>query len=165
MSFMSFALLQFYASDRDANYVAFLPLSLTYSFTYPWFVYISFFITSACMPMEVTIILTTFLTTFARLMFQEVDDKFVVGTEHGRLDGLFSINQLEPTSSAFITIGQVPSTSAVSVRGAARAAGGKKQGFVGCSCQKQCSTKHCSCVRAGMLCNSKCHSSTQCKNK
>lgn len=115
--------------------------------------------------MEVTIILTTFLTTFARLMFQEVDDKFVVGTEHGRLDGLFSINQLEPTSSAFITIGQVPSTSAVSVRGAARAAGGKKQGFVGCSCQKQCSTKHCSCVRAGMLCNSKCHSSTQCKNK
>ena len=41
----------------------------------------------------------------------------------------------------------------------------KKQGFVGCSCQKQCSTKHCSCVRAGMLCNSRCHSSTQCKNK
>ncbi|CAN0112481.1 unnamed protein product [Heterosigma akashiwo] len=41
------------------------------------------------------------------------------------------------------------------------------QGFVRCNCRAQgrCTDNRCSCKKAGLLCNSKCHSSADCANK
>ncbi|XP_060879629.1 uncharacterized protein LOC132951719 [Metopolophium dirhodum] len=39
------------------------------------------------------------------------------------------------------------------------------QGYQRCHCKTGCNNKRCACRRAEILCNSKCHGSTACKNK
>ncbi|KAK5645096.1 hypothetical protein RI129_006396 [Pyrocoelia pectoralis] len=42
---------------------------------------------------------------------------------------------------------------------------GSKQRFVICHCKRYCNTKRCNCRSKEVLCNSKCHNSSACKNK
>ena len=53
-----------------------------------------------------------------------------------------------------------------SIRGAINALSiGGGQGFFKCGASCKCNTMRCSCKKAGILCNSKCHKSTTCTNK
>ena len=38
------------------------------------------------------------------------------------------------------------------------------QGFKKCSCKSNCLTQRCSCLKAGLGCNSACHSHKSCSN-
>ena len=43
---------------------------------------------------------------------------------------------------------------------------GGGQGFLKCNCTGGCLTNRCSCKKAGLLCNSRCHGANgNCKNK
>ncbi|KAI1696180.1 hypothetical protein DdX_19168 [Ditylenchus destructor] len=87
------------------------------------------------------------------------------GTDHGILSQQYSRNQIEPSSSQFISKENVPDKE-ISLRvavGADSLSGG--QGHKHCNCVQGCKTGKCNCRSLGRLCNSRCHNSTSCKNK
>ena len=99
----------------------------------------------------------------------KTDDGFYeLGTENGRLPQLYARSQFSICKEQFLDAENIPDTT-ISLRSAATqdsvAGGGHGQGFVRCACTKKCETKRCACRRNGLLCNSKCHSSTACTNK
>ena len=40
-----------------------------------------------------------------------------------------------------------------------------QQGQLHCNCKKGCSSKRCSCIRANVKCNSRCHAGITCSNR
>lgn len=91
---------------------------------------------------------------------------YKIGTKHGVLDHLYTRVQIHPCKTSFLTLDDVKKDDLISLRGANKKDskfGG--QGFVKCTCKQGCQTKHCFCKKNGLLCNSKCHSSSNCKNK
>ncbi|XP_045455800.1 uncharacterized protein LOC123665556 [Melitaea cinxia] len=69
-------------------------------------------------------------------------------------------------NQTFLEVADVNQGSEISLRTAAtKHSVGSGQGFVRCSCYKNCSTNRCQCKKALILCNSKCHQSKPCKNK
>ncbi|CAF1500966.1 unnamed protein product, partial [Rotaria sordida] len=67
-------------------------------------------------------------------------EKYKLGTEQGILAGYYSFYQLSKApETAILMISQVT--------------------------QGQCTTKRCKCKQSNVLCNSRCHNSTTCKNK
>lgn len=83
------------------------------------------------------------------------DNFFKPDTHDGILKELYARSQFE--------LSHVKETSLYSVA-TAQAIGGS-QGFVHCSRNKKCDTKRWSCLKSGLLCNSKCHCNTCCCNK
>ncbi|XP_045451043.1 KRAB-A domain-containing protein 2-like [Melitaea cinxia] len=69
-------------------------------------------------------------------------------------------------NQTFLEVTDVNQGSEISLRTAAtKHSVGSGQGFVRCSCYKNCSTNRCQCKKALILCNYKCHQSKPCKNK
>ncbi|KAI1712428.1 integrase core domain-containing protein [Ditylenchus destructor] len=96
---------------------------------------------------------------------EEEDGFYRIGTDHGILSQQYSRNQIEPSSSQFVSEENVPDKE-ISLRAAVGAyslSGG--QGYKHCSCLQGCKTGKCNCRSLGRRCNSRCHNSTCCKNK
>ena len=90
---------------------------------------------------------------------------YVIGTSHGTLKQKYARPQFIPAKGSFLKVDAIPEDN-ISLREVARKATiGGGQGYRSCICVKGCESKHCSCRRAGRLCNSKCHGSLSCKNK
>lgn len=89
---------------------------------------------------------------------------YQLGTQNGILPHLYTRNQFEPTSSNFLSIDEIPSTS-TSLRSAATSSSMFGQGYFHCNCATNCNTKRCSCLKSDRKCNSRCHNSLSCKNK
>ena len=101
---------------------------------------------------------------YGSFVFQVDNDSFKLGCAHGRLDGRYSRNQIDPCQTKHLKEEEVPDEE-MTLREAARAqSGGKGQGFLKCTCRKSC-TKRCKCVKNGLKCSSKCHHSLTCNNK
>ena len=91
---------------------------------------------------------------------------YQIGTHHGTLEQLYSRNQFSPwpTEQIFITIDQVPGNN-ITLREVARLdSNGTGQGFIRCSCKSKC-TGRGKCLKANIICNSKCHAGNICNNK
>jgi hypothetical protein len=89
---------------------------------------------------------------------------YKLGTKEGVLERLHSRNEFTFADSNFINSSDVPSSS-LNLRKASALSSGSKQGFVMCHCKRYCNTKKCNCRANEVLCNSKCHNSSACKNK
>ncbi|KAI1695169.1 putative SCAN domain-containing protein 3-like [Ditylenchus destructor] len=99
------------------------------------------------------------------VVMEEEDGFYRIGTDHGILSQQYSRNQIEPSSSQFVSKENVPDKE-ISLRtavGADLLSGG--QGHKHCNCLQGCKTGKCNCRSLGRLCNSRCHNSTSCKNK
>ncbi|KAI1697634.1 hypothetical protein DdX_18381 [Ditylenchus destructor] len=99
------------------------------------------------------------------VVMEEEDGFYRIGTDHGILSQQYSRNQIEPSSSQFVSKENVPDKE-ISLRtavGADSLSGG--QGYKHCNCLQGCKTGKCNCRSLGRLCNSRCHNSTSCKNK
>jgi hypothetical protein len=100
------------------------------------------------------------------LDFDEEKNIHELASQAGVLNVMFSRNGFDKLNSKDLNV-EVRSDVAVSVREAANAvdiAGG--QGMAKCNCNGQCANGRCSCKKAKLLCNSRCHASNQnCKNK
>lgn len=97
---------------------------------------------------------------------EKTDDGFYkVGTKQGTINTLFSRNQIRECKENLININDIPnielSLREVSIKDSKF--GG--QGFIKCNCNKKCNSKLCKCKKSNVLCNSKCHKSTDCQNK
>jgi hypothetical protein len=89
---------------------------------------------------------------------------FKVGTKAGILSGKFSRNQLEGIKFNGFTNRNVPDEE-ITIRTAVRTLSvGHGQGYKRCHCSSTCLTKRCSCMKAGIRCNSACHPKRSCKN-
>ncbi|KAK4879816.1 hypothetical protein RN001_007962 [Aquatica leii] len=89
---------------------------------------------------------------------------YKLGTKEGILERIYSRNEFTLADSNFITESDIPSSS-LTLRKASALSSGSKQGFVICHCKRYCNTKRCNCRSKEVLCNSKCHNSSACKNK
>ena len=89
-----------------------------------------------------------------------------IGTSVGKLKGTFARNQVfKCDNNTFLSQENVPET-VMSVRTASKANSvGSGQGFAHCNCRTGCFNDRCKCKRQGLLCNSRCHSSSSCNNK
>jgi transposase InsO family protein len=91
-------------------------------------------------------------------------DNFELASEAGIIDRLVPRNAfaIAPKHIEF----KVITDKTTSIRGAINALSiGGGQGFFKCGASCKCNTMRCSCKKAGILCNSKCHKSTTCTNK
>ena len=83
---------------------------------------------------------------------------FELGCKVGIIDSYFAINSI--TKTAFktdFTIDNIPKEK-LSVRSAvSKLSVGHGQGFLRCNCTGDCKTKRCSCRKAEISCNSRCH--------
>lgn len=89
---------------------------------------------------------------------------YKLGTKEGALERLYSRNEFAFADSNFMKPSDVPSSS-LNLRTASALSSGSKQGFVMCHCKRYCITKRCKCKSSEVMCNSKCHNSSACKNK
>lgn len=94
------------------------------------------------------------------------DGFYKLGTSHGKLSQLYARNQFSPCIETFLTIEEVQQEKEITIREAARLDSvGTGQGFFKCTCTTKCQSKKCKCLKEGVKCNSKCHSSLACCNK
>ncbi|KAK4875911.1 hypothetical protein RN001_012333 [Aquatica leii] len=89
---------------------------------------------------------------------------YKLGTKEGVLERIYSRNEFTFADSNFIAESDILSLS-LTLRKALALSSGSKQGFVICHCKRYCNTKRCNCRSKEVLCNSKCHKSSPCKNK
>ena len=94
-----------------------------------------------------------------------VDDSgYEVETASGRIRGKMARSQVESIKFSGLKDMHVPDKE-LSLREIVHAqsvCGG--QGFKRCQCKTNCKTSRCSCRRAGLHCNSACHSQISCDN-
>lgn len=102
------------------------------------------------------------------IIIAQKNDLYRIGTKHGIVKDFYARPDIIKCSANTLVLEDVPE-NIISMREAAgqqSLTGG--QGFKKCRCQAnktQCQTNRCVCFKAGMLCNSRCHSSSTCKNK
>lgn len=101
-------------------------------------------------------------------MVLDVTDEglYRLGTRNGILKGLYARSQFSVCDEELINAAEIPKNQVASLRTISNVqslSGG--QGMTKCICTKGCTTKLCSCKKAGRLCNSRCHGSNPCKNK
>ena len=91
---------------------------------------------------------------------------YELACEAGVLNILFARNCFEKLESKVLDV-KISLEKALSVREAASAVDiGGGQGMVKCNCTKECANLTCTCKKAKLLCNSRCHhNNTKCKNK
>lgn len=94
------------------------------------------------------------------------DGMYAIGTAHGTLKQKYARSQFVPNKVTSLKVSDIPGKE-VNLREVARKESmGSGQGFTRCGCFTGCSLKsRCTCLAAGLLCNSKCHKSLSCKNK
>jgi transposase InsO family protein len=99
---------------------------------------------------------------------REDTDQYRIAVKAGILSGLYSRNQFDLCPQRLLNTDNINTEKTVSLRSAVisqSASGG--QGFTRCNCTgaKKCKTRRCKCLKAGLQCNSRCHSSLNCCNK
>lgn len=90
---------------------------------------------------------------------------YKLGTKNGTLERLYARNEFTIADSNFVEQSEVSAEKTISLRSASTLSSGSKQGFVYCKCKRYCTDKKCTCRNLNVKCNSKCHSSSICKNK
>ena len=99
------------------------------------------------------------------VMEVDSDGGHTIGTSKGILKGKYTRAELIPSIATFLIPSDVPEKT-ISLRTVAREESiGDGQGYSRCMCKTGCVSSRCSCLKAGKLCNSKCHGSLSCKNK
>jgi hypothetical protein len=100
------------------------------------------------------------------LDFDEEKNIYELASQAGVLNVMFSRNGFDKLNSKDLNV-EVRTDVAVSVREAANAVDiAGSQGMAKYNCNGQCANGRCSCKKAKLLCNSRCHASNQnCKNK
>lgn len=97
------------------------------------------------------------------------NDVYQIGTVHGMLKGWFNRTYINVSGTKFINLEDVPRDTVLTLTEAAAKqslVGG--QGFHKCTCREsatQCKSNRCSCLKAKVLCNSRCHLRGPCCNK
>ncbi|XP_068212664.1 uncharacterized protein [Palaemon carinicauda] len=99
---------------------------------------------------------------------REDTDQYKIAVKACILSGLYSRNQFDLCPQRLLNIDNMNTEKTVSLRSAVisqSASGG--QGFTRCDCAgaQKCSTRRCKCLKAGLLCNSRCYNSLNCCNK
>ena len=93
---------------------------------------------------------------------------YQIAVKAGILNTKYSRNQFDLCPQRLLQHSDVNTEVTISLRQALKAAASGGQGFFRCDCskgKKQCQTNRCKCYKAKQLCNSRCHSSLNCKNK
>ncbi|KAF2891804.1 hypothetical protein ILUMI_14369 [Ignelater luminosus] len=93
------------------------------------------------------------------------DGFYTIGTNKGILKQLYCRSELVVCSEKLVTLNSVPKEeiSLRQVSSAQSLTGG--QGYIRCNCSRKCKSNRCKCKAKSLLCNSKCHRSTDCYNK
>ncbi|KAJ8720835.1 hypothetical protein PYW08_006300 [Mythimna loreyi] len=100
------------------------------------------------------------------VVLQKTDDElYQLGTKQGVVKTLYSRQQFTVCHQELLKKEDVPNLETTLRTVATQQSTGTGQGFVKCSCKKHCDTKKCSCLKSKILCTSKCHNSSSCKNK
>jgi hypothetical protein len=87
-----------------------------------------------------------------------------LGTKYGLIKGWHSSANVKPASSNFLKTDDVNYDRVITLRETV-AYISKGQGFSSCVCKGQCQTNRCTCHKAAVKCNSRCHNTTNCNNK
>jgi hypothetical protein len=99
---------------------------------------------------------------------REDTDQYRIAVKAGVLNGMYSRNQFDLCPQRLLNTEDINTEKTVSLRSAViseSSTGG--QGFIKCNCTgaQKCRTRRCKCLKAGLHCNSRCHSSLNCCNK
>ena len=99
---------------------------------------------------------------------REDTDQYRIAVKAGILSGMYSRNQFDLCPGRLLSTDDINTEKIVSLRSAVifqSSSGG--QGFTRCNCTgaKKCTTRRCKCLKSGLQCNSRCHSSLNCCNK
>ena len=102
------------------------------------------------------------------VVIKKIEDRVIVATEYGGLNGALSKNQYSVCKRRLLTLQDVKEDPSLSIReivAKSNVTGG--QGFNRCNCSSatQCKTKRCKCRKNNLLCGSHCHNSLTCSNK
>ena len=90
--------------------------------------------------------------------------KYTIRTSQGVIKGRLARNQFEFVKYKGISVANVPAKE-LTLREIVRAKSiCGDQGFKKYSCRSNCLTQRCSCLKAGLRCNSACHSHKSCSN-
>jgi hypothetical protein len=80
---------------------------------------------------------------FMGVVMEEQNNFYKIRTSNGVLPHLYSWNQLEPCSSNFLPVNQVPeNTTSLHSTVEANSVHGITQGHIHCNCNGNCTTKH-----------------------
>ena len=106
----------------------------------------------------------------ARNVLGIIQDKTVhglyrVGTKYGTINTLLSRNHIKKCKENILNFEDVPDVQLSLREISAKHSKFGGQGFTKCHCNKKCSSKLCKSKRSNVLCNSKCHNASPCKNK
>lgn len=96
--------------------------------------------------------------------WKEDSNLYKLGTPSGVFEKLYARNEFQVADHRFIDMENVPEKK-LTLRTVAAKDSQSKQGFVRCGCKNNCATKRCNCLKKEVRCNSKCHSSSSCRNK
>ncbi|XP_043464212.1 uncharacterized protein LOC122503410 [Leptopilina heterotoma] len=100
------------------------------------------------------------------VVLEKKDELHRIGTRQGIINRLYCRSEFDKCKASFIDEQDVPQDETISLRSiATQESNTNGQGFTRCHCQTSCKTKRCLCRKKGLLCNSKCHSSSTCCNK
>lgn len=99
---------------------------------------------------------------------RDENDMYRIAVRAGVLKGKYSRNQFDLCTQKLYVMEDVKSDAEVGLRQAVQhesVCGG--QGFVKCNCtgRSRCEVNRCKCFKAGVKCNSRCHSNLTCNNK
>jgi hypothetical protein len=99
---------------------------------------------------------------------RDENDMYRIAVRHGILKGKYSRNQFNLCPQKLYTQSDMNTSTEIPLRNAVQMqsnCGG--QGFLKCNClgHNRCQTNRCKCYKAGLKCNSRCHSSLTCINK
>ena len=91
---------------------------------------------------------------------------YELACEAAVLDTMFARNSFDLVKDCSVEL-EVKLDKKLSIRQAVKELSvGGGQGFLKCNCTGGCLTNRCSCKKAGLLCNSRCHKANgNCKNK
>ncbi|KAL4714628.1 hypothetical protein ACJJTC_019691 [Scirpophaga incertulas] len=100
------------------------------------------------------------------VILQKTDDElYQLGTKQGVVKTLYSRQQFTVWHQELLKKEDVSNLETTLRTVATLHSTGTGQGFVKCRRKKYCDTKECSCLKTKILCTSKCHNSSSCKNK
>lgn len=102
------------------------------------------------------------------LVDRDENDMYRIAVRAGVLKGKYSRNQFDLCTQKLYVMEDVKTDTEVGLRQAVQhesLCGG--QGFVKCNCtgRSRCEVNRCKCFKAGVKCNSRCHSNLTCNNK
>jgi len=99
---------------------------------------------------------------------RDQNDMYTIAVRAGILKGKYSRNQFDLCTQKLHVLEEFKTDADIELRQAVQhesLSGG--QGFVKCNCtgRSRCEVNRCKCFKAGVKCNSRCHSTLSCANK